>query len=187
MDNISRIISNRDVRLWYFLEEWCLDGRLVGCPGPCRRRRSFSIDKVTHHHQHSTATPKNTFHLPPSTSMAPPRRQSTVKAVPQASAPSTSQTPTPRPTFAPPTTSPSTLKIHPLLEIYEATISALIGALSDDPFRVDAIHNYTNRLLQCEKDLEDALEEGKPPCALWVVFGGFVVCGDSLVWDSETT
>ena len=111
-------------------------------------------------------------HFPPSTSMAPPRRQSTVKAVPQASAPSTSQTPTPRPTFAPPTTSPSTLKIHPLLEAYEATISALIGALSDDPFRVEAIHNYTNRLLQCEKDLEDALEEGTTsPCALW---GGFV-------------
>lgn len=151
------------------LEEWCLDGWLVGCPGPFRHRRSFSIDKVTHHHhQHSHAKK----HLPPSTSMAPPRRQSTVKAVPQASAPSTSQTPTPRPTFAPPTTSPSTLKIHPLLEIYEATISALIGALSDDPFRVEAIHNYTNRLLQCEKDLEDALEEGTAsPCALW---GGFV-------------
>jgi hypothetical protein len=91
--------------------------------------------------------------------MAPPRRQSTSKAAPQPSAASTSQTPTPRPP-APPAVPASKLKIHPLLEHYEATISSLIGTLSEDPFRPPSIHNYTARLVQCEQQLEEALEEG---------------------------
>ena len=90
--------------------------------------------------------------------MAPARRQSSSKAAPQTTAPSTSQTPTPRPPL--PTVPTSKLKIHPLLEHYEATISSLIGTLSEDTFRPESIHNYTTRLLQCEQELEEALEEG---------------------------
>jgi hypothetical protein len=93
-----------------------------------------------------------------SCAMAPPRRQSTTK-VPQApQTPSTAQTPLLRPPIPP--QPPSKLKIHPLLETYEATISSLIGTLSDDPFRADSIHEVARRLLLCEKDLEEALEEG---------------------------
>lgn len=89
--------------------------------------------------------------------MAPPRRQSTSKTVPQTTTPSAVSTPIIRPAPPQPT---SKLKIHPLLEIYEATISSLIGTLSEDPFRPDSIHDFTRRLLQCEQELEEALEEG---------------------------
>jgi hypothetical protein len=94
--------------------------------------------------------------------MAPARRQSTAKAPPppQMPTPSTAAaTPSIRgPTVA--STPPSKLKIHALLEVYEATISSLIGTLSEEPFRSEAIQDYTARLLQCEDELEEALEEG---------------------------
>ena len=91
--------------------------------------------------------------------MAPPRRQSsTSKAVPPATTPSVTQVSTPR-TVHPPQPV-SKLRIHPLLEVYEATISSLIGTLSEDPFRPESIHDITRRLLQCEQELESALEEG---------------------------
>ena len=93
--------------------------------------------------------------------MAPQRRQSTSKAVPQTVTPLVIQTHLTRP--APPQAT-SKLKIHPLLEIYEATISSLIGTLSEDPFRPDSINDYTRRLLQYEQELEEALEEGRFYC-----------------------
>lgn len=88
------------------------------------------------------------------------RRQSASKAPPQpaASTPSAIPTPIPRPANPPPPT--SKLKIHPLLEVYEATISSLIGTLSEDPFRPDSVNDFTQRLIQCEQELEEALEEG---------------------------
>ena len=89
--------------------------------------------------------------------MAPTRRQSTSKAPPQTAIPSTNPTPITR--AAPPQPT-SKLKIHPLLEVYEATISSLIGTLSEDPFRPDSITEHTKRLVQCEQELEEALEEG---------------------------
>ena len=89
--------------------------------------------------------------------MAPPRRQSTSKATPQTNTPLTILTPITR---AAPTQPTSKLKIHPLLEVYEATISSLIGTLSEDPFRPDSITKHTKRLVQCEQELEEALEEG---------------------------
>ena len=113
--------------------------------------------------------------------MAGARRQSTSKAPPQTATPSAIPTPILRPTGPPPPT--SKLKIHPLLEVYEATISSLIGTCSEDPFRAESIHNHTNRLLQCEQDLEIALEEGSPPlvpvsaCAAVRLLLG-LVCGD---------
>ena len=90
--------------------------------------------------------------------MAPTRRQSTSKAPPQAAIPSTIPTPITRAAAPPQPT--SKLKIHPLLEVYEATISSLIGTLSEDPFRLDSITEHTKRLIQCEQELEEALEEG---------------------------
>ena len=91
--------------------------------------------------------------------MPPTRRQSTTKLPPPPSTtPSTIPTPSLRPPV--PTQPPSKLKIHPLLETYEATISALIGTLSEDPFRPESVHEAKRRLLRCERDLEDALEEG---------------------------
>jgi tRNA(Ile)-lysidine synthase TilS/MesJ len=91
--------------------------------------------------------------------MAPQRRQSSIsKTVPQTATPLVIQTHLTRP--APPQAT-SKLKIHPLLEIYEATISSLIGTLSEDPFRPDSINDCTRRLLQCEQELEEALEEGR--------------------------
>lgn len=89
--------------------------------------------------------------------MAPTRRQSTSKAPSQAAALSTAPAPITR--AAPPQPT-SKLKIHPLLEVYEATISSLIGTLSEDPFRPDSITQHTKRLIQCEQDLEEALAEG---------------------------
>ena len=93
--------------------------------------------------------------------MAPPRRQSASKILPQAATtPSVSQTPVTR--SANPPVPTSKLKIHPLLEVYEATISSLIGTLSEDPFRPDSIHEIARRLVQCEQELEEALDEGLP-------------------------
>jgi hypothetical protein len=87
------------------------------------------------------------------------RRQSASKAPPQtASTPSAIPTPIPRPANPPPPT--SKLKIHSLLEVYEATISSLIGTLSEDPFRQDSVNDFAQRLIQCEQELEEALEEG---------------------------
>jgi Vitamin-D-receptor interacting Mediator subunit 4 len=85
--------------------------------------------------------------------MPPGRRQS-------ASRPHAQPPPTNVPLTRPLSIPPSKLKIHPLLEVYEATISALIGTLSEDPFRPEAIHDHARRLLKCEEELEDALEEG---------------------------
>jgi len=90
--------------------------------------------------------------------MAGARRQSTSKAPPQTTTPSAIPTPILRPTGPPPPT--SKLKIHPLLEVYEATISSLIGTLSEDPFRPESINEIAKRVAQCEKELEEALEEG---------------------------
>jgi hypothetical protein len=90
--------------------------------------------------------------------MAGPRRQSASKAPPQTAPPSAIPTPIPRPTNPPPPT--SKLKIHPLLEVYETTISSLIGTLSEDAFRPDSIKDITRRLVQCEQELEEALDEG---------------------------
>ena len=99
--------------------------------------------------------------------MAPTRRQSTAKATAAAAAVSP-QMPTPSTVAATPnvarTNLPSApvskLKIHPLLEVYEATISSLIGTLSEDPYRPEATQEYAQRLTQCEQELEVALEEG---------------------------
>jgi hypothetical protein len=97
--------------------------------------------------------------LSPRSSLMPPQRRqsSTSKAPQQSTTPSIISTPALRPSA--PFHPPSKLKIHPLLETYEATIAALIGTLSEDPFRPESIHEVTRRLLQCESDLEDALEE----------------------------
>jgi hypothetical protein len=101
----------------------------------------------------TTLNPSFTLH------MAPARRQSSSsKPPPPTSAPSVIATPTPRPVAPPQPT--SKLKIHPLLEVYEATISSLIRTLSDDPFRPESMQDITRRLLQCEQELEAALEEG---------------------------
>ncbi len=98
--------------------------------------------------------------------MAPTRRQSTSKAPPQTNTPSIIPTPITR---AAPTQPTSKLKIHPLLEVYEATIASLIGTLSDDPFRSDSITEHTKRLVQCEQELEEALEEGNFPEWRWLM------------------
>lgn len=90
--------------------------------------------------------------------MAGARRQSTSKGPPQTATPSAIPTPILRPTIPPPPT--SKLKIHSLLEVYEATISSLIGTLSEDPFRPESMNDIAKRLVRCERDLEEALEEG---------------------------
>ena len=89
--------------------------------------------------------------------MAGQRRQSASKTPANAATPSTVSTPVVRPNPPAPT---SKLKIHPLLETYEATISALIGSLSEDPYKPESTAAITQRLVQCEKELEEALEEG---------------------------
>ena len=89
--------------------------------------------------------------------MPPQRRQSTSKAPPQTTAPSS----VPSPIIRPPPTQPSSkLKIHPLLDVYETTISSLIGTLSEDPFRRESVDEHARKLIQCEKELEEALQEG---------------------------
>src|SRR5271156_1381776 len=89
--------------------------------------------------------------------MAPPRRQSTSKAPPQTTAPSAIPSPITRPAPPQPT---SKLKIHPLLEAYETTISSLMGTLSEAPFRRESVDEHARKLIQCEKELEEALHEG---------------------------
>jgi hypothetical protein len=89
--------------------------------------------------------------------MAGQRRQSASKT-PATTTPTTTSTPKPKAANPPPQT--SKLKIHNLLESYEATVSALIGSLAEDPFKPESTTEITKRLLQYEKELDEALEEG---------------------------
>jgi hypothetical protein len=54
----------------------------------------------------------------------------------------------------------SKLRIHALLEAYEAVIASMIGTLSEDPFRADTMIDLSKRVIQSENDLEEALLEG---------------------------
>jgi len=93
--------------------------------------------------------------------MAPPRRQSTSKALPSGiSTPSTISTLVPnRPLSSQPTTK---LKIHPLLEVYEAAISALMATLAEDPYRSENTAEAVKRVLAYEQELDEALDESTP-------------------------
>jgi len=94
--------------------------------------------------------------------MAPPRRQTTSKALPTGiSTPSTISTPIPNRT---PSSQPTTkLKIHPLLEVYDAAISALMATLAEDPYRPESTAEAVKRVLAYEQELDEALDEGNPP------------------------
>jgi hypothetical protein len=92
--------------------------------------------------------------------MAPTRRQSTSKAPTTGiTTPSTVSTPQPPPRLVP----SSKLKIHPVLEAYDAAISALIATLGEDPYRPETTAEAANKLVQSEAELEDALDESTLP------------------------
>jgi len=126
---------------------------------------SNDICRVDHSSRIATTTTEDHHHHFPSSTMAPPRRQSASKTAPPQQ-PTTTNTPSnvPTPIFRSIPTQPiSKLKIHPLLGLYEATIQSLIGTLSEDPFRPESIQELTKRLLQCEQELEEALDECNVP------------------------
>ena len=108
--------------------------------------------------------------------MAPPRRQSTSKAVPSGiSTPSTVFTLVPnRPLSSQPTTK---LKIHPLLEVYEAAISALLATLAEDPYRPESTAEAVKRVLAYEQELDEALDECNPPPNEQSCFSSSVMLG----------
>jgi hypothetical protein len=93
--------------------------------------------------------------------MAGQRRRSASKT-PATTTPTVTTASTPNPKAPNPPPQTSKLKIHGLLENYEVTVSALISSLAEDPFKPESTTEITQRLLQYEKELDEALEEGYP-------------------------